>query len=70
MEGSPVITKPPKIYFSEWQVAALVTITIIIGLGSTSPRTAFYSMTIIAVAFFLVNGVFTLVSRLMEDIDR
>ena len=64
-----MITKPPKVYFSEWQVAALITITIIIVLSSSSPRTGLYSITIIAVLFFLANGILALVSRLF-DLDQ
>ena len=64
-----MITKPPKVYFSEWQVAALTTITIIIVLSSSSPRTGLYSITIIAVLVFLANGILALVSRLF-DLDQ
>jgi hypothetical protein len=64
-----MITKPPKIYFSEWQVAALTTITIIIVLSSSSPRTGLYSITIIAVLVFLANGILALVSTLF-DLDQ
>jgi len=64
-----MITKPPKVYFSEWQVAALVTITIIIVLSSSSPRTGFYSITIIAVLVFLAKGILALVSTLF-DLDQ
>jgi hypothetical protein len=64
-----MMTKPPKVYFSEWQVAALITITIVIVLSSSSPRTGLYSITIIAVLFFLANGILALVSRLF-DLDQ
>ena len=64
-----MITKPPKVYFSEWQVAALTTITIIIVLSSSSPRTGLYSITIIAVLVFLANGILALVSTLF-DLDQ
>jgi hypothetical protein len=64
-----MITKPPKVYFSEWQVAALTTITIIIVLSSSSPRTGLYSITIIAVLVFLAKGILALVSTLF-DLDQ
>ena len=59
-----------KPHFSVWQVAALVTIAIIIVVSSTSPRTAFYSIAVVVAIFFLVNGAVALVSKLTRDIDQ
>lgn len=59
-------TKTPEIDFREWQVAALVTITIIIVLNSTSPRTAFYSLAAVAVVFFVLHGVLLWYKTLQE----
>ena len=62
--------KAPEVYFSEGQIAALVTISIIIVLNSISPRDAFYVIAGVAAAFFLINYTSALLSRFIKNMDQ
>ena len=58
--------KTPEGDFRIWTVVAVVVITIIIILNSTSPRTAIY---VLALFFLVVGGLVALVSRFSADTD-